>query len=96
MTPAQPWFNVSLGMGATPASAGGLHVSMTFYSRVDNGSQLQDAVSGTFGGTVLERDTDIPVTSSAGALTASPCLTVLPDASATAPSSGDGACASDA
>jgi Family of unknown function (DUF6049) len=96
VTPTQPWFNVSLGIGAIPTSADGLHVSMTFYSRIDNGSQLQDAISGTFGGTVLERDTDIAVTSSGGALTASSCLTVLPDASATAPSSGAGACASGA
>ena len=30
VTPAQPWFNVSLGIGASEGSASALHVSMTF------------------------------------------------------------------
>jgi hypothetical protein len=93
VTPTAPWFNVSLGIGPSEASVSGLHVSMTFYSRIDNGSQLQDAIGGTLDSTVLLRDPDIPVTSSAGALTASSCVTVASDASASPPSSGAGACA---
>src|ERR1700722_19184277 len=41
VTPAQPWFNVSLGIGAAEGPASGLQVSMTFYSRVNTSSQLQ-------------------------------------------------------
>ena len=61
VTPTEPWFNVSFGIGASEASVSGLHVSMTFYSRIDNGSQLQGAIGGTLDSAVLLRDADIPV-----------------------------------
>lgn len=89
VTPSQPWFNVSLAIGASAASAGAPHVSMTFYSRIDSGSQLQEAISGMPGGTVLGRVPDVPVTNG----TASACVTILRDDNETPPSSGTGVCA---
>jgi hypothetical protein len=93
VTPTQPWFNVSLAIGAAEGSASALHVSMTFYSRLDNSSQLQQAISGTPDSTVLHRDPDIAVTAANGGLSASACVTVQRDESDTPPSSGADACA---
>jgi hypothetical protein len=91
VTPAAPWFNISLG---TAAADSGLDVSLTFYGRLDNSSQLQQAVSATPSTGVLLRVPDVAVSTvtTAGVPTADVCVTVLPDANATAPSSGDGSC----
>jgi Family of unknown function (DUF6049) len=88
----QPWFNLTLGVSPTAGAASGLHVSMTFFGRFDDASDLQQAMTGTPTGTPLLRVTDVPVTAGAGGLTAGACVTVLPDADATAPSSGPGIC----
>ena len=92
---AQPWFNLTVGVSPTEGAASGLRVSLTFYGRFDDASDLQQAMSGTPTGTPLSR-TDIPVTDVAGILTAAACVTVLPDADASAPSSGSGICAAGA
>ena len=55
VTPAQPWFNLALGIGASEGSASGLHVSLTFYGRLDDASQLQQSIGGTPRATVLLR-----------------------------------------
>ncbi len=95
VTAAQPWFNLALGVSAAEGPASGLRVNVTFYGRVNSGSQLQQATSGTPTGTTLGRVVPIPVTAAAagGGLTASLCVTVLPDSSASPPSSGSGVCA---
>src|SRR5580704_1361473 len=86
VTPDQPWFNVTVGVSASEGSAAGLRVSMTYYSRLDSASQLQQAISGTPGGNVLGRYSDVAVTSGTGSqgpgpgYTASACVTVLRDA----------------
>ncbi len=90
---AQPWFNLALGVSASEGAASSLSVNLTFYGRFDDGSDLQQALSGTPSGTPLSRVDGVPVTDVAGALTAAACVTVLPDSSASAPSSGTGACA---
>jgi len=90
---AQPWFNLALGVSPTEGAAGGLQVSLTFYGRFDNASDLQQALSGTPPGTPLSHVDDIPVTDVAGALTAAACVTVVPDPSTTVPSGGPGICA---
>ena len=92
---AQPWFNLTFGVSPAVGAASGLRVSLTFYGRFDDASDLQQAMSGTPTGTPLSR-TDIPVTAVAGILTAAACVTVLPDAGASAPSSGPGICATGA
>jgi hypothetical protein len=93
VSPAQPWFNIDLGVSPTEGAANSLQVVLTFYGRFGDGSDLQQALSGTPSGTPLSH-VDVPVTDVAGALTAAACVTVLPDSSASAPSSGTGICAS--
>ena len=93
VTPAAPWFNLALGIA--PADSGD-QVSLTFYGRLDNSSQLQQAISATPTSGVLLRLPDIAVTTATttGIPSADVCVTVLPDAEASAPSSGTGSCPS--
>ena len=35
VTPAQPWFSLALGVSPSAGSAADLHVSLTFYGRLD-------------------------------------------------------------
>jgi hypothetical protein len=93
VTATQPWFNLTLRVSSAEGPAGALGVSLTFYGRVNSVSQLQQAISGTPSGTPLRRMPAVPVSSVAGGLTATDCITVLPDSSASAPSSGPGVCA---
>ena len=73
--------------------ASDLRVSLTFYSRLGDTSQFEQAVGAVPQKTVLGRVTDVPVTGSGSGRAATTCITVLPDSSATAPASGTGACA---
>ena len=97
VTPDQPWFNVSVGISASEGAAAGLRVSVTYYARLDSASQLQQAVDGTPGGSVLGRQPDAPVTSGGQGpgqgSTATSCVTVLRDQRDTPPTSGTGMCA---
>jgi hypothetical protein len=97
VTPDQPWFNVTVGVRASEGSAAGLRVSVTYYSRLDSASQLQQAIDGTPGGSVLGRQPDVAVTAAGpaqgSAETASSCVTVLRDQRDTPPASGAGLCA---
>ena len=94
VTAQQPWFNIALGVGAAAGPAGDLHASLTFYGRLDDSSQLEQAIGGTPPTSELLHSIDIPVAAgSTGGLTAAACVTVLPDDSASAPPSGPGACA---
>ena len=61
VTPDAPWFNVAFAVGAVQAPASGLHVSLTFYSRLDDPSQLQQAIGGTPPTATLLRLGDLPV-----------------------------------
>ncbi len=92
VTATQPWFNVAFGIGPSAGPATGLHVSLTFYGRLDDFSQLQQAIGGT-PPTAELLESDIPVGPGATGLTASTCVTVLPEDGATAPASGPGSCA---
>ena len=96
VTADQPWFNLALAVSSAEGAASGLRVSLTFYSRLDDASQLQQSISGTPPTSTLLRVPDIPVTSGAGGLAASACVTVLPDDNASAPTTGSGICASGA
>jgi hypothetical protein len=97
VTPDQPWFNVTVGVRASEGSAAGLRVSVTYYSRLDSASQLQQAVEGSPGGSVLGRQPDVAVTGGGQgqgqASTAAACVTVLRDQRDTPPASGTGMCA---
>ena len=92
VTPAQPWFSLALGVNPSAGSATGLHVSLTFYGRLDDDSQLQQSMNATPQGGVLHRS-DVPVSAGAnGTLSATSCVTVVPNADATPPTTGLGAC----
>ena len=93
VTADEPWFNIGLGVGEPASEAASLHVSLTFYSRIDDGSQFQQALGSTPQKSVLGRVPDVAVEDVDGRLVASACLTVVPDADATPPASGQGACA---
>lgn len=95
VTPTQPWFNVSVGVSPSAGSPGDLRVSITYYSRLDSASQLQQAIDGSPGGSVLGRQPDVAVTgaSQGQASTAASCVTVLRDARDTPPTTGIGMCA---
>ena len=93
VTPAAPWFSLALGVSPSVGAASGLHVSLTFYGRLDDDSQLQQSLNATPQGSVLLRETDVPVTAGAnGALTAGTCVTVVPNGDASPPTTGTGAC----
>ena len=95
VTPSQPWFNLSLAVGAPAVPAGALHVSLTFYTRLDDAGQFDQAIGAVPQKGVLLRDPDVPVATltTGGARVASACITVLPDDAATPPAGGTGSCA---
>jgi hypothetical protein len=93
VTPTQPWFNIALGVGSPQGDASTLRVSLTFYGRMIDASQLQQAIGGAPTANTLLHDSDVPVTAGPGGLTASACVTVVPEASASPPPTGPGACA---
>src|SRR5579872_2824953 len=61
VTPDQPWFNMTVGIGASVGPVTGLRVSVTYYARLNGASQLQQAIDGSPGGSVLGRQPDVPV-----------------------------------
>jgi hypothetical protein len=93
VTAAQPWFNLALGVSPAVGSASTLSVNLTFYGRLDDLSQLQQATSGAPTATPLLRLPPLPVTAAARGLSAAACVTVVPDSSASVPASGPGVCA---
>jgi hypothetical protein len=93
VTADQPWFNLVAGVAPGAGAASSLSVSLSYYGRLVDGSDLQQAISGTPSGTPLLRETGIPVSEGAGGLAAASCVTVVPNASASVPATGDGICA---
>jgi Family of unknown function (DUF6049) len=93
VTTSQPWFELGLGVSSSAGAPGSLRVNVTFYGRLDDFSQLQQAISGTPPTSVLTRLTGLPVTNGPGGPAASACVTVLPDAAAQAPPGEPATCA---
>ncbi len=93
VTADQPWFNIALAVSSAEGAASSLTVNLTFYGRITDGSDLQQATSGTPRSEALKHVTGLPVTAGAGGLTAGACVTVLPNSSSSAPSTGPGICA---
>jgi hypothetical protein len=93
VTADQPWFNLLVGVSPGVGAASNLSVSLSYYGRLVDGSDLQQAISGTPSGTPLLRETGIPVSEGAGGPAAASCVTVVPNASASVPATGDGICA---
>ena len=80
-------------MGVNPAagSPSALRISVAYYGRVNNPSQLQQAIAGTFPSKALLTDT-LPVASSGGSLAATSCVTVVPQLSSSVPAVGESPC----
>ncbi len=93
VTADQPWFNIALAVSPRAGAASDLTVSLTFYGRITDASDLQQAISGTPRSSQRGRVTGLPVTSGSGGLTAAACVTVLPNSGSSAPSTGPGVCA---
>jgi hypothetical protein len=89
VTPAAPWYSLALAVGAGAGAAGDLHVSVTVYSRIGDGSDLEQAMSSP-DTRPLTRLPPIPVTAGARGLTASTCMTVLPEDSTVPPTPAPG------
>lgn len=93
VTPNQPWFNISVGVSQAVGAASGLRVNLTFYGRLDDSSQLQQSIGGTPQTGTLGHVSGLAVGAGGPTgLTASTCVTVVPQSSTGAPTSGPGAC----
>jgi hypothetical protein len=93
VTADQPWFNLAVGVAPGEGAASSLSVSVAIYGRIVDGSDLQQAISGTPSGNPQFRETGLPVGEGVGGLTAATCVTVVPSSSASVPATGDGICA---
>jgi len=91
VTPTQPWFSLALGVRGNGVPTRDLHVSVTFFSRIDNFSQFEQATAATPQKGILLRLNDVAVTAAADGRSASTCVAVLPDSTAGAPAPGPGA-----
>jgi len=89
----QPWFNIQLGVSAADGAASDLSISLAFYPRMNDASDLQQAIAGTPNSSPFKRVSGIPVTATGGGLGAAACVTVLPDSNVTPPATGSGICA---
>ena len=95
VTPQQPWFNLSLGVGDASVPVDQLHVSLTFYSRLDDESQFTQSVGAVPQKGVLLRMSDVPVAEEpgpGGARVATACVTVARNSGESPPAAGTGAC----
>jgi len=92
VSPTQPWFDLSLAVGDGGVPASDLNVSLTFYSRIAYTSQFDQALGAVPQKGVLLRVPDVPVAETGQGRLAVACVTVLPEASASAPAAGSGAC----
>jgi hypothetical protein len=98
VTPATPWFTLSLGVGSSAGAAADLHVELTYYTRINDATHMAQATSATPDEGVLTHF-DVPVTATAEGLGVISCAVVLPNsrAQAPAPTSGTlGVCPPDA
>jgi hypothetical protein len=84
VSPAAPWFSLAVAVGNTAGPIGDLRVELTFYNRINNPSEMGQALNATPAKRVLTRTT-ATVSAAPGGGIATTCATVLPEADATAP-----------
>jgi hypothetical protein len=90
ITPASPWFRLAVGVGETSVAPGDLYVSVGFYSRITDMSQLQQATGATPDKTLLTPRVDLPVTLTPLGRVSTACVTVLPESSTSPPTPAAG------
>jgi hypothetical protein len=88
VTPAEPGYSLDLAVAPGAGAAAGLHVSVTIYSRINDPSQLQEAIDATPDNHILARLPDIGLTSTPTGLTAGTCVTVTTESPANPPAAG--------
>jgi Family of unknown function (DUF6049) len=92
VTSAAPWFSLALAVHQRGVPASQLSVSVTFYSRIGNDSELQQALGSTPDKRTYLDLPPLAVVDTGGSLAATTCVTVLPATSSTAPAAGPGSC----
>src|ERR1700722_15467919 len=45
VTPTAPWFSLSLGVGDEAVQIGDLHIELTFFSRIDDATELAQSTN---------------------------------------------------
>jgi len=93
VTATSPWFNLTLGLSSAAGPPDGFHVSLTYYGRIDDASQLEQAIGGMPTTGALLRLPDVTVSDTSAGLVAAACVTVVPEAGASTPAAGNGICA---
>jgi hypothetical protein len=91
VTADAPGFDLALAVSPTAGDPAALHLSVTFYGRLRNPSQFEQAVTGTPSTAMLLRLDSLPVTrtgDTSAPLSAATCVDVLPDANASAGTTG--------
>jgi hypothetical protein len=85
VTPASPWFSLTVGAGPGTRAVNDLHVVVTFYSRINNETELNQAINAVPNQGVLGHFSASVAITATGDVAAT-CTTVLPDNAAQAPS----------
>jgi len=84
VSPAAPWFSLAVAVGSHAGPVGDLRVELSFYNRINDASEMGQSMGATPVLRVLAHAT-AAVSASPGGGVATACATVLPDASASAP-----------
>jgi hypothetical protein len=90
VTPAAPWFTVSLGVGTSAGDPADLHVDLTYYTRINDATHMAQAMNASPDEGVLGHENDVPVTATTAGLGVVSCVVVLRDESEEAPTPAAG------
>jgi Family of unknown function (DUF6049) len=84
VTPAAPWFSLTVGAGPGTGSVNDLHVVVTYYNRINNETELNQAINAVPNQAILGHFSASVAITGTGRVAAT-CTTVLPDSAARAP-----------
>ncbi len=84
VTPASPWFSLTVGVGPGTGAVNDLHIVVTFYNRINNETELNQAMNAVPAKAVLGHFSAAVAIAATGSVAAT-CTTVLPDGTAQAP-----------
>jgi hypothetical protein len=84
VSPAAPWFALTAAASSGTGAIGDLHVELTFYDRINNETELGQAINAVPNKRVVAHF-NFPLTATPDGNVAATCVTVLPEASITPP-----------
>jgi Family of unknown function (DUF6049) len=84
VNPAAPWFALTAKVGNRAGPIGDLHVEVTFYNRIDNPTEMTQAIDAVPDKGVINHF-NFPLTATTSGRVAATCVTVLRDESDSAP-----------